>query len=111
MAEQDKIRYEADRKQYMKTIEARKAKKPLTPYIRFFKEKYETVRKEAGEGVKVPEIAKKIATMWRELPEDQKQPYIEAYEADKQRLEEARRIDTYNEEEDEYNDEEDEYSD
>jgi hypothetical protein len=59
-------------------------KKNCSSYIFFCKDMRESVKSE-NPGLKGTEITKEIANMWKKLEEDDKGPFIEKAEADKQR--------------------------
>ncbi|XP_076976341.1 transcription factor A, mitochondrial-like isoform X1 [Tamandua tetradactyla] len=56
-------------------------KKPLTSYVRFSKEQLPMVKAQNPD-VKSSELIKKIAQLWRELPDSEKKIYEDAYRAD-----------------------------
>ncbi|ELP91261.1 HMG (high mobility group) box domain containing protein, partial [Entamoeba invadens IP1] len=82
-------------------------KKPMTPYLMFLNEHREEFREKFPE-LKITEIAKKAAEIWRDMKEEDKQVYLDkAKKATEKYLEEMK---TYNERNnlDEEEDEEDE---
>ncbi|KAI5940384.1 transcription factor A, mitochondrial [Manis pentadactyla] len=56
-------------------------KKPMTKYVRFSKEQL-PLFKAQNPGMKNQELIKKIAQLWRELPDAEKKIYEDAYKAD-----------------------------
>ncbi|EPQ07061.1 Transcription factor A, mitochondrial, partial [Myotis brandtii] len=56
-------------------------KKPMTSYVRFSKEQL-AIYKARNPEAKNSELIKKIAEIWRELPESEKKIYEDAYKAD-----------------------------
>ncbi|XP_036192685.1 transcription factor A, mitochondrial [Myotis myotis] len=56
-------------------------KKPMTSYVRFSKEQL-AIYKARNPEAKNSELIKKIAEVWRELPESEKKIYEDAYKAD-----------------------------
>ncbi|KAF6111848.1 transcription factor A, mitochondrial [Phyllostomus discolor] len=56
-------------------------KKPMTSYVRFSKEQL-PIFKAQNPGARNSELIKKIAELWRELPDSQKKVYEDAYKAD-----------------------------
>lgn len=59
-------------------------KRPLTPYMRFSKSVWQTV-KAANPGFSICEIGATIGRMWRELSDDDKQRHMEDFTKDKVR--------------------------
>ncbi|XP_028402341.1 high mobility group protein 20A-like [Dendronephthya gigantea] len=70
------------RKKSMKDTNAPKA--PLTGYVRFLNEHREKVRQEKPE-LPFYEITKILGTMWSQMPQEQKQSYLNEAEKDKER--------------------------
>nr|XP_012618285.2 transcription factor A, mitochondrial [Microcebus murinus] len=67
-------------------------KKPLTSYLRFSKEQL-PIYKARNPDAKTTELIKKIAEVWRDLPDSEKKIYEDAYRADWQAYkEEVNRI-------------------
>ncbi|XP_054428738.1 transcription factor A, mitochondrial isoform X1 [Pteronotus mesoamericanus] len=56
-------------------------KKPMTSYVRFSKEQL-PIFKAQNPGARNSELIKKIAELWRELPDSEKKVYEDAYKAD-----------------------------
>ena len=70
------------RKKSLKDTNAPKA--PLTGYVRFLNEHREKVRQEKPE-LPFYEITKILGTMWSQMPQEQKQSYLNEAEKDKER--------------------------
>jgi len=54
--------------------------KPLLPYMRYSRKMWEELK---AEGKRVWEVGKIIGQKWREMPDEDKQPYFEEYEQEK----------------------------
>jgi len=61
-------------------------KRPLASYMRFAKDKREEIVSQHPD-LSGREITRKLGEVWRGLSEEEKQPYIDEYEADKERFE------------------------
>lgn len=77
LASEDAERYKAEMKLYRQKKE--KNKRPIGPYLRFFQEIRSTLKTEQPD-LKLPEYAKIAGQKWRELPDDEKQKYLDQYE-------------------------------
>ncbi|KER30632.1 hypothetical protein T265_02983 [Opisthorchis viverrini] len=64
--------------------------KPLMPYMRYSRKVWEQV-KNSNPHLKLWEVGKIIGQMWRELPDDEKNMYVEEYDAEKTQYTEALR--------------------
>ncbi|XP_065882679.1 SWI/SNF-related matrix-associated actin-dependent regulator of chromatin subfamily E member 1-like [Dysidea avara] len=57
--------------------------KPLMPYVRYNKKMWDKLRGDGNSELKLWDISKMIGSKWREMSEEDKQPYFEEYEAEK----------------------------
>lgn len=57
---------------------------PLTGYVRYINERREDIRLKNLE-MSAVEITKLVAEQWNKMPEDEKKPFLEAAEIDKER--------------------------
>jgi hypothetical protein len=84
LAGEDNARYQKERKSYDQRRAAKKPVRPLTPYVRYFVEVRPSIVQE-NPSLKVTEVSKLIGEKWRALSDSEKNKYIEAYNADKQK--------------------------
>lgn len=62
--------------------------KPLTPYMRYSRKMWDSVKATHPERT-FPEVARVMGQMWRELPGESKQEYVDSYNAEKTEYKEA----------------------
>lgn len=95
--EKEKMRYEREKQFYVPPANLPKVKgkkqrkkkrdpseprKPKTAFI-FFNLKFRTKLKEAEPTLTIPETAKRLGAMWRELTDQEKEPYVKMHAEDK----------------------------
>lgn len=66
----------------------RRPDKPLTPYMRYSRKMWDSVKATHPERT-FPEVARVMGQMWRELPGESKQEYVDSYNAEKTEYKEA----------------------
>jgi hypothetical protein len=82
MAEQDKLRYEEEKKKYLSTKKAQKPHRITSPYIRFVKATRAQVVSE-NPSLKVTEILSALGAKWNGLSEAEKKPFVEEFEKER----------------------------
>ena len=75
LAQQDSVRYRTEKDQYVRTQPPKKPRN--NPYIYFFKETQQLIRREHPE-LKQSEVAKKVATLWPAVRDNPSQ--VQKYE-------------------------------
>jgi len=66
-------------------------KRPLTAYMNFVKDKRPEFQKK-HEGMKFGDLSKKIAAAWKNLPDEDKEPFNKAHTKDKERYEKEMKL-------------------
>jgi hypothetical protein len=82
MAEQDKLRYEEEKKKYLTSKNAQKPHRIASPYIRFIKATRAQVVAE-NPSLKVTEIVSALGAKWNGLSEAEKKPYVDEFEKER----------------------------
>lgn len=57
--------------------------KPLMPYVRYNKKMWDKLRGDGNSELKLWDISRMIGSKWREMSDEDKQPYFDEYEAEK----------------------------
>jgi hypothetical protein len=77
LAGQDKERYTTEKKRFV--AHKKSKQKPLTPYFRYMRESFPSVKKELGSDKKVTDVVKQIAEQWKKLDPSAKEKYVAEY--------------------------------
>lgn len=80
----DKVKGKPGRKRAKLDEDPNRPKPPHTGYVRFLLEQRDEVSR-ANPHLPLPEVTKAVALRWRAASSEQKQPYLDAAEADKKR--------------------------
>eukprot|EP01123_Difflugia_compressa_P010408 TRINITY_DN379_c0_g1_i8.p1 TRINITY_DN379_c0_g1~~TRINITY_DN379_c0_g1_i8.p1 ORF type:complete len:221 (-),score=64.06 TRINITY_DN379_c0_g1_i8:257-919(-) len=83
--EEEKKKKKPAKKKQKKEKDPDQPKPKTNAYMYFQKDQREIIKKENPGLKSVPEIAKKIGAIWRSMSEDEKKPYVDQAEKDKER--------------------------
>jgi len=83
LAKEDRERYAIEKQRYINGKNSHKKPRALTPYIRYMKIAFPSVKHAHPEFTKVTQIVKVVAEQWKSLSQMEKEKFVAEYEKDR----------------------------